>query len=125
MDVSGGYDWAMARDACAPRDLCSTAQLCDGQQLKYQGNISWNDNIWLPVSDDENVWRSALIQYRSGEIEQPNQCKTWQEVEGAATAPSWGNNRASKVFKHTTLCCLGNQIVLLVPNFLFQSIAEI
>ena len=109
----------MARDACAPRDLCSTAQLCDGQQLKYQGNSSWNGDTWLPVSDDENVW----IQYGSGETEQPNQCKTWQEVEGVAAAPSWGNNRASKVFKHTALCCLGKHIdtvgtELVVPKYI-------
>jgi hypothetical protein len=106
VDISGGVDWQMARDACAPRDMCSKKQLCDGSVPNYAGNSSWSENTWLPVSDDKNMW----IQYGSGENEQPNRCKTWEELDTDEASPSWGNSRESKGFKHTALCCLGKHV---------------
>ena len=121
MDVSGGYDWAMARDACAPRDLCSTAQLCDGQQLKYQGNISWNDNIWLPVSDDENVWISTALGRLSNRISARHGRRSKEQqlhhLGGIIVRAEFSSTQRYVAW--------GSRLILLVPNFLFQSISEI
>jgi len=105
VNISTGESWRTARDACAPRDLCSSTELCHGLQPTYLSNSSWAESLWIPVADGSNMW----LQYGTSQSELPNVCKSWQDVEGGASGPSWGNTRVSNEFKHIALCCLTKQ----------------